>query len=151
MLEENGAERGSECGPCTAHASLREEEGGMKDLLLLAVWDREGWTSRKADPEAEGITPVCRTVSCQRREKKKGALVKRGHRGKRRGAWGALLARGIQILRSSLALRLRVGRTRAAGPCLSSDPMKDANTGACVPPEGPLLRRLSAIVHLVRR
>lgn len=49
---EKGVDLGSALGPWTEQLSLRPEAPGFADV----------WISRYAEPEAEGVIPVLRTV-----------------------------------------------------------------------------------------
>lgn len=49
---ENGVDLGSALGPWTVQLSLRPDAPGFADV----------WTSRYAEPEADGVTPVLRTA-----------------------------------------------------------------------------------------
>lgn len=55
----NGALRGSGLGPCIEAVILRAEVGGMS--VEDEAGEEEG-ISRYAEPEAEGIIEVCRTI-----------------------------------------------------------------------------------------
>jgi hypothetical protein len=62
MCGEKGAFLGSGRGPWTVHVSLRPEDErdvrpGLEDWVL-----GEGSSSRYAEPDAEGVTPVLRTA-----------------------------------------------------------------------------------------
>lgn len=52
MCGENGVDLGSARGPWTVQLSLRPEAPDFADV----------WTSKYAEPDAEGVTPVLRTV-----------------------------------------------------------------------------------------
>lgn len=56
MCGEKGVDRGNALGPWTVQLNLRPETPGFTDV----------WTSRYAEPDAEGVTPVLRTCKdCQ--------------------------------------------------------------------------------------
>lgn len=55
----NGALRGSGLGPCIEAVILREDVGGMSVDDEAAA---EAGISRYAEPEAEGMMEVCKTV-----------------------------------------------------------------------------------------
>ena len=57
----NGALRGKGFGPCIEAVILRDDVGGMSVEDETAV---EEGISRYAEPEAEGIMDVCKTVIC---------------------------------------------------------------------------------------
>lgn len=61
-LGENGAKRGRGFGPWMEHMSFRDEEGGMRVFSFDRGIKEEGWNSRYADPEADGIRPVFKTI-----------------------------------------------------------------------------------------
>ena len=90
-----------------------------------AARETDGSNSRYEEPEAVGINPVLRTrglrVSCDQQE---------------------ACRRFIQIFRNSAGWRWRWARF--AMPV--EDSCRDANTGGLVPPGGPLIRLLSAIL-----
>ena len=57
-----GADLGSGRGPCAVHDSFRVEVGLVRESALAAPAEG-GASSRYADPEAEGVRPVLRTVN----------------------------------------------------------------------------------------
>lgn len=54
-----GADLGSGLGPCAVHDNFRAEDGYARDPAPTAG----GSNSRYADPEADGVKPVLRTIS----------------------------------------------------------------------------------------
>ena len=64
MCGEKGADLGSGRGPWTVQVSFRPDvESDAKPGVFVFV-DLEASSSRYADPEAEGVTPVFRTMFC---------------------------------------------------------------------------------------
>jgi hypothetical protein len=64
MWGENGADFGNGRGPWTVHVSFKPDvERDARPGVLVFV-DFEASSSRYADPEAEGVTPVFRTITC---------------------------------------------------------------------------------------
>ena len=57
----NGAERGSGRGPWTLHVSFRDEAGAIKEVLF-ELRDGDGSSSKYAEPEADGVSPVLRST-----------------------------------------------------------------------------------------
>ena len=106
------------------HVIFNEDEDGIRELGL----GLEGWSSRYADPAAEGVRPVLRTVRHQYERTCRSRDVE-----------------AIQILRSSSGCRVRTGRSVSI-PALFEG-RDEAKTGGRVPLGGPLMRRLSVITH----
>lgn len=61
MCGVNGDERGSGRGPCTVHVSFSAEADGMSEVVA-SDGGTDGSNSRYAEPEAEGVRPVLRSV-----------------------------------------------------------------------------------------
>jgi len=59
-VELKGELRGRGLGPWTVQVSLRVEDGGSSEECEPA--GVVGWSSRYAEPEAEGTRPVCRKI-----------------------------------------------------------------------------------------
>lgn len=59
---ENGADRGSGLGPCTVQVSLRPdvERDAKPGAVVFEILGAA--SSKYADPDAEGVTPVLRTT-----------------------------------------------------------------------------------------
>lgn len=96
-----GEERGSGLGPWTTHESLRLPVG--KASVVFVDLGVVGVSSRYAEPEAEGVRPVLRTV-CERRQYGETCGI---------SCCGAIA--GVHILRSSSGFLERVGRA-GVGP-----------------------------------
>lgn len=65
MWGEKGADLGSGRGPWTVQVSFRPEvERDARPVLEALGFRGEASSSRYADPEAEGVTPVLRTGGC---------------------------------------------------------------------------------------
>ena len=65
MCGEKAAFLGSGRGPWTVHVNFNPEvERDASPWVEFVGW-REGSSSRYADPEAEGVTPVFKTIRCQ--------------------------------------------------------------------------------------
>jgi hypothetical protein len=111
------------------HASLRADEGGIRDLGLAraAAREAEGSNSRYDDPEAVGMRPVLRTETLTV------SYVVVNIRGS---------SKSIQIFLSSEGCRWRWARSAAPVP----DSDSEAKTAGLVPPGGPLTRLRSAIM-----
>jgi len=62
MWGENGADLGSGRGPWTAQVSFKPEVERDERPKAALLGGCEGSSSRYADPEADGVTPVFRTM-----------------------------------------------------------------------------------------
>jgi hypothetical protein len=111
------------------HASLRADEGGIRDLGLAraAAREAEGSNSRYDDPEAVGMRPVLRTEALSVSYVVVNILGS---------------SESIQIFLSSEGCRWRWARSAAPVP----DSDSEAKTAGLVPPGGPLTRLRSAIM-----
>lgn len=60
---ENGADLGSGRGPWTVQVSFNPEVDRVVKPGVMVLGDLGASSSRYADPEAEGVTPVFRTMN----------------------------------------------------------------------------------------
>lgn len=63
IVGEKGADRCNGRGPCTVHVSFRPQVE-REESVGFAAFGSDGWdsSSRYAEPDADGVTPVFRTV-----------------------------------------------------------------------------------------
>jgi len=126
MLGENGADFGNGRGPWTVHVSFNPEEEREGRPEAVEFGDFGASSSRYADPEAEGVTPVFKTTTYQYMCIKYPELLY------------------IHIFLRTFGFLDRVGLSERSSASFARYLEK---IGAAVPPEGPFILLRSVILN----